>query len=80
MQKIDFCNIGTGIETSVNELYEVMASLLNNVSEPNYLPSRSGEVERSALDPTYAQSSLGWVSTTTLSDGLSRTIDRFKEN
>ena len=80
VQEMDFCNIGTGIETSVNELYETMASLLNNVSEPNYLPSRSGEVERSALDPTYAESSLGWVSTTSLSEGLSRTIEWFKEN
>jgi len=80
VEKMDFCNIGTGIETSVNELYETMASLLNNASEPNYLPSRSGEIERSALDPTYAQSSLGWVSTTSLSDGLSKTIEWFKEN
>jgi len=80
VKKMNFCNIGTGIETSVNELYGTMASLLNNLSEPNYLPSRSGEVERSALDPTYAQNSLGWVSTTSLSDGLSRTIEWFKEN
>jgi len=32
------------------------------------------------LDTTYAQSSMGWVSTTSLPDGLSRTIEWFKEN
>mgnify|MGYP001357298464 CR=1 FL=1 len=75
-----FCNIGTGKETSVNELYETMASLLESPSKPRHLPSRSGEVERSALDPTYAQSSLDWISTTSLEDGLFKTIEWFKEN
>ncbi len=80
VKQMKFCNIGTGKETSVNELYETMASLLKSPSKPKYLPSRSGEVERSALDPNYAQSSLDWISTTSLEDGLSKTIEWFKEN
>ncbi len=73
-------NIGTGIETSINDLYQAMSSIMETTSNPKYEPSRLGEVERSVLDPTYAKSSLGWVSTTSLVEGLSRSIEWFKEN
>lgn len=80
VKKINFCNVGTGIETSVNELYETMASILNSSLEPSYFPSRSGELERSALDTKYAENSLSWSSTTSLAEGLARTIEWFKKN
>ena len=80
IEGIKFCNIGTGIETSVNNLYQSMASLIGSSLQPQHLPSRSGELDRSALDPTYAQEALGWHSNISLEEGLLRTIEWFKEN
>ena len=75
-----FCNIGTGIETSINNLYQTMASALNSSLQPVYLPARLGELERSALDPSYAKETLRWDASTPLKEGLMRTIEWFEEN
>ena len=72
-------NIGTGVETSVLELYETMARLTGYRQEPNRAPERPGELLRSSLDPGRAAIHLGWKPWTTLDDGLSRTIDWFRE-
>ncbi len=77
---LELMNIGTGVETSVNELYQTMASLVQTTASPKYEPSRSGELERSSLDPTHAKNKLNWVPRTSLLDGLSSTIDWFREN
>jgi UDP-glucose 4-epimerase len=71
-------NIGTGIETSVLELYETMARLSGYGQAPNRAPERSGELLRSSLDPGRAAIHLGWKPWTSLDDGLSRTIDWFR--
>ncbi len=44
-------NIGTGVETSVQQLYDVMAKLTGFREPPDYKPARAGELQRSALDP-----------------------------
>ena len=44
-------NIGTGVETSVVELFEVMARLTGFRDEARFAPERPGELLRSALDP-----------------------------
>ena len=72
-------NIGTGVETSVLELYETMARLTGYRQEPNPAPERPGELLRSSLDPGHAAIHLGWKPWTTLDDGLARTIDWFRE-
>ncbi len=77
---LELMNIGTGVETSVNELYQTMASLVQTTASPKYEPSRSGELERSSLDPTHAKNKLNWVPQTSLLEGLSSTIDWFREN
>ena len=80
IKKVKFSNVGTGTETSVNDLYQVMSSLIGGSPQPEYLPSRKGELERSALDPTYAKETLNWHSSTSLEEGLLRTIEWFKKN
>jgi UDP-glucose 4-epimerase len=62
-------NIGTGRETTVNDL----ASLLG--LETRREPPRPGEVARSCLDPSRAARELGWSAATSLEDGLARTLD-----
>jgi UDP-glucose 4-epimerase len=64
------CNIGTGKETSVNELYRVLASRCGVDREAAYGPARPGELQRSSLDPTRAGIHLGWRPWTTISEGI----------
>ncbi|MEC8947851.1 MAG: NAD-dependent epimerase/dehydratase family protein [Actinomycetota bacterium] len=73
-------NIGTSIETSVNELYRSMSGLAEGPFEPERQDERTGEILRSALDSTLAGRQLGWSPTTSLENGLGQTLDWFAEN
>jgi UDP-glucose 4-epimerase len=71
-------NIGTGVETSVNRLYAVMAELVGYRRQPVYRAARAGEIRRSVLDASRAAGVLGWRPRTTLEEGLRRTVDFFR--
>jgi len=71
-------NIGTGVETSVQQLFDVMAKLTGFKQNARYDPPRPGEVQRSALDPSRAGIHLGWQPWTTLEEGVARTLEHFK--
>lgn len=71
-------NVGTGTETSVNDLYAAMARLTGTGAEAVYAPARPGEVLRSALDPALAGTELGWKQATTIEEGLAATLDWFR--
>ncbi len=69
------CNVGTGDETSVNDLYRVMATGAGVDVEPVHAPARSGELLRSSLDNGRANIQLGWSPWTTLADGTQAVVD-----
>ena len=71
-------NIGTGVETSVQQLFDVMARLTGFKQPARYQPPRPGEIERSALDPARAGIHLGWKPWTSLDEGVARTLEHFK--
>jgi len=71
-------NIGTGRETSVNQLYDSMASAAGVTSPPRYAPARAGELARSSLDPARAGIHLGWKAWTELPDGSRQVLDWFR--
>jgi UDP-glucose 4-epimerase len=71
-------NIGTGVETSVQQLYDVMARLTGVKQPARYQPPRPGELERSALDPARAAIHLGWKPWTSLEEGIARTLEHAK--
>jgi len=71
-------NIGTGVETSVQQLYDVMARLTGFREPAQHAPPRAGEVQRSALDPGRAAIHLGWKPFTSLEEGVARTLEYFK--
>lgn len=71
-------NIGTGVETSVQQLFDVMAKLAGFKQHARYDPPRAGEVQRSALDPSRAGIHLGWQPWTKLEEGVARTLEHFK--
>jgi len=63
-------NVGTGIETSVNELYELCRRVAGSEAEPELADARLGELQRSVLDPSRAEQELGWRPEVSLEDGL----------
>ncbi len=71
-------NIGTGIETSVNQLFRHLKELLNLSFEEIYGPHKQGEQRRSVVDYTKANEILNWSPKTSLIDGLRKTCDYFK--
>ena len=72
-------NIGTGSETSVNQLYSVMAGAAGVDDRPSYAPARTGELRRSALDPGRAAVHLGWKPWTTIEEGSSQVLRWFRD-
>ena len=69
------CNVGTGTETSVNELYRVMAQTAGVEVPARSGPERPGDLRRSALDPTRAGIQLGWRAWTTLDEGTAAVLE-----
>lgn len=77
-------NIGSGREISVGDLAMTVARLLGvepdiECDEKRLRPGGS-EVERLLADNTLAGQLIGWQPQVTLEEGLSRTIDWFREN
>ncbi len=66
-------NVGTGVETSVRELYEVCARVARVEVEAGSRPERAGEILRSVVDPSRAARDLGWKAETRLEAGLAET-------
>ncbi|MDH3730176.1 MAG: GDP-mannose 4,6-dehydratase [Acidimicrobiia bacterium] len=71
-------NIGTGLETSVLELYRRLASITGFSGEPEFGPDRPGDVPRSCLDAANASKHLGWEPFTALEAGLRLTVEWYK--
>jgi UDP-glucose 4-epimerase len=67
-------NIGTQTETSVLELLAACQSAAGTDVTPEHRPARLGELDRSALDCSLAQSELGWRPATSLDVGLAETL------
>jgi len=71
-------NVGTGTETSVNDLLELLKGITETKLEPIYAPERSGDISRSVFAVTKIEKELGWRATTMLKEGLSRSIAYFR--
>ena len=67
-------NIGTGAQTTVNEVYRLIANVLGVPSPPRCTAARTGEVHAIALDATEASQELEWKPSIKLADGIQRTI------
>ena len=67
-------NIGTGIETSVNGLYAMLAEITGLEADPAHGPLPPGELRRCSLDVSLAAEALGWKPWTHLEDGLRETV------
>jgi UDP-glucose 4-epimerase len=73
------CNVGTGTETSVNELHRSMAAAAGVDVAPVYGSERPGELRRSSLDVARAAIQLGWVPWTELDQGVRAVLEDARE-
>ncbi len=71
-------NVGSGVETSVNELIEKISVVLGNHSSPLNMPARNSSVTRMCAELTLARQTLGFEPHVSLDDGLARTIAQDK--
>ena len=71
-------NIGTGIETDINELYRLLAEAAGSNLKAEHAPGKPGEQRRSVIDNALAKKVLGWEPTVNLRDGLKKTIEFFR--
>ena len=72
-------NIGTGTETSVNELYEHLKILTKGDKDKQYGPAKAGEQFRSVLSCDKARQKIQWSPTVSLREGLKKTVDYLSE-
>jgi UDP-glucose 4-epimerase len=70
-------NIGTGVETSVNRLYELLQRISGKDLHPKYGAAKPGEQVRSSVDPSHARRVLSWRPEVDLDAGLSETLRFF---
>jgi UDP-glucose 4-epimerase len=71
-------NVGTGLETSVNRIYQLLAAITGFREEPLFGPARRGDIGRIALDVALAEKELGWRPWTVLEEGLRQTVDSLR--
>ncbi|MFN2566772.1 MAG: NAD-dependent epimerase/dehydratase family protein [Gemmatimonadaceae bacterium] len=70
-------NVGTGVETSVIELAEMLRRAAGGQAPIEFAPKRPGELARSVLAPEKAAEQLGWRAVMPLERGLAETYAWF---
>jgi UDP-glucose 4-epimerase len=76
----DYFNIGTGIETDVNELFRRLNEAAGNQAVEAHGPAKAGEQLRSVLDAGKARRLLQWQPTMAVKEGLAETVKWFREH
>ncbi len=72
-------NIGSGVETKINDLAKLIIELTNSKSKIKHVEKREGDVFQSLADITEAKK-LGFSPKYKLTDGLKESINWFKNN
>jgi nucleoside-diphosphate-sugar epimerase len=76
----EIINLGCGVEISMRELAGKVLSLLGDPIQPRFgaLPDRPNEIWRMYADASKARDRLGWQPTTSLDEGLRRTVEWYR--
>lgn len=75
--KSDIFNIGTSVETSVVQLFDLIREHAGSDLPVKHAPARGGEVRRSVLDYTKAVKEIGWTPRVQLDRGIRETVEFF---
>ena len=70
--------IGTGIRTSVNQIYRRLVEITGFEAPVNHAPQRSGDARDAQFDATRARLELEWTPSTDLPDGIRATYEYFE--
>jgi UDP-glucose 4-epimerase len=70
-------NVGTGLETSVNRLYELLQEISGKSLPSEQGPAKPGEQLRSSVDPALAGRVMRWRPEMSLANGLGETLRFF---
>lgn len=73
-------NIGTGVETSVLDLYRTIRDAAGFSAEPSFGPERAGDIRHSVGDISLAREVLGWTPRVGISEGLKQTVAWYQES
>ena len=76
----DVYNIGTGIETDVNQLFNHINDITKAGKEEKHGPAAAGEQLRSVITSDKLFNKFGWRPSTKLEDGLKSTVEFFRNN
>jgi UDP-glucose 4-epimerase len=78
-RRVGVFNVGTGVATSVVELFEACRRASGVDVEPMFDPPRLGELQRSVLDASRAERELGFAARTSFDDGIAATWEFIRE-
>ncbi len=72
-------NVGTGQETTINDLFRYLVELTKAGCKEIHGPARKGEQVRSVVESAKLREHLGWDPRVTLREGLARTVEYFRQ-
>ena len=72
-------NVGTGVETSINDLYRILVQHTGSNSKEVHGPAKKGEQARSVIDSTKLRHEVSWEPKADLSEGLKKTVEYFRD-
>lgn len=71
-------NIGTGVETTDQAVFDIIRRECNYKDPPRYAPGRSGEIKQIYLDCTRAARTLQWQPQVSLDEGIHMTVASYQ--
>jgi dTDP-glucose 4,6-dehydratase len=71
-------NLGTHIELTILEFAEAVLKFTNSSSKIEFLPALKDDPQQRRPDLTRAETHLGWKPSTSLEEGMSKTIEYFR--
>lgn len=78
--KSDIYNVGTGIETNVNDLFLLLNNIFSIGQPEKHGPPAAGEQMRSVISSEKIFKKFNWKPSTTLNEGLTETVSFFKSS
>ena len=73
-------NIGTGVPTTINTIFDTLARLTGYTQPRRHAPAKPGEVRHIYLDTARAAADLGWQPEASLDAGLAATVAHFRDD
>ncbi len=76
----DVFNVGAGSPNSINDLLDNLKKIIGSKIQPEFRPSRPGDVRKTHADISKAKKILGWQPKVNFRQGLEKTVEWFKSH